>query len=285
MNAVGGQAVIEGVMMRNGNKIAVAVRKGKKIIVKKQKIKSITERMPWKLPIIRGAVGLFETLGIGIKTLNWSADIAAGEEDEKQSPWPFVTAIIIATAFALVIFKLIPLGIAQFFSKLGLDGRLSFNLIEGLAKISILIAYIWAIGRMKDVKRLFQYHGAEHKAVNCYEAKKPLTVANAMKFSPIHPRCGTSFILFVLIISIIVYIFVPMNFSFGLKLVARLALLPVIAGIAYEFLKFSAKYSNNIIMRILMKPGLLLQGLTTKEPTKKQMEVSIKVLKEVIRKK
>ncbi|MFH1065992.1 MAG: DUF1385 domain-containing protein [Nanoarchaeota archaeon] len=283
MNTVGGQAVIEGVMMRNGNKIAVAVRKGKKIIVKKQKIKSITEKKPWGFPIIRGAVGLFETLGIGIKTLNWSADIAAGEEDKKQSAWPFVTAIIIATAFALVIFKLIPLGIAQFFSRLGLDSRFSFNLVEGISKITILVAYIWLIGRMKDVKRLFQYHGAEHKAVNCHEAKKALTVANAMKFSPIHPRCGTSFILFVLIISIIVYIFVPMNFSFGLKLAARLALLPVIAGVAYEILKLSAKYQKNVLVRVLMKPGLALQGLTTKEPAKKQMEVSIKALKEVIK--
>ncbi|MFA5887683.1 MAG: DUF1385 domain-containing protein [Candidatus Nanoarchaeia archaeon] len=283
MKAVGGQAVIEGVMMRFGNRIAVAVRKGKKIIVKKQKIKSITERKPWSFPIIRGAVGLFETMGVGIKTLNWSADIATGEEGEKQSAWPFITAIILATVFALVIFKLIPLGIAQFFSKLGLDGRFSFNLVEGLAKISILVAYIWAIGKMKDVKVLFRYHGAEHKAVNCYEAKKPLTVANAMKFSPIHPRCGTSFILFVLLISIIVYIFVPMNFGFGLKYLLRIALLPLIAGIAYEFLKFSAKHQGNIVMKALMKPGLALQGLTTAEPNKKQMEVAIRALKEVIK--
>lgn len=285
MNSVGGQAVIEGVMMRNGNKIAVAVRKGKKIILKKEKIKSITEKKPWGFPVIRGAVGLFETLGIGIKTLNWSADFATGEENKKQSAWLFVTAIIIATAFALVIFKLIPLGIAQFFSKLGFDSRLSFNLVEGAAKIVILVAYIGVLGKMKDVKVLFQYHGAEHKAVNCYEAKKPLTVANAMKFSTIHPRCGTSFILFVLLISIVVYIFVPMNFSFGFKLAARLVLLPLIAGIAYEFLKFSAKHQGNAVMKALMKPGLLLQGLTTREPTKKQMEVSIRALKEVIRKK
>lgn len=283
MNAVGGQAVIEGVMMRNGNRIAVAVRKGKKIIVKKQKIKSITERKPWSFPVIRGAVGLFETLSMGIKTLNWSAQVAAGEEDKKESAWPFVLAIVIATAFALFIFKLIPLGIAQFFSKLGLDSRISFNLVEGIAKITILVAYIWAIGRMKDVKVLFQYHGAEHKAVNCYEAKKPLTVANAMKFSPIHPRCGTSFILFVLIISIVVYIFVPMNFSFALKYLARIALLPLIAGIAYEFLKFSAKHPSNKAMKILMKPGLALQGLTTNEPDKKQMEVAIRALKEALK--
>lgn len=281
MNAVGGQAVIEGVMMRNGNKIAVAVRKGKKIIVKKQKIKSITERKPWKYPIIRGAMGLFETLSVGIKTLNWSAQIASGEEDKKESAWAFIIAIIMATAFALIIFKLIPLGIAQLFSKWGFRGRLAFNLIEGISKIAILVAYIWAIGRLKDVKRLFQYHGAEHKAVNCYEAKNPLTVTNAMKFPTIHPRCGTSFILFVLLISIIVYIFVPMNFSFGLKYLLRIALLPLIAGIAYEILKLSAKYQKNVLVRILMKPGLALQGLTTNEPDKKQMEVAIKALKEV----
>ncbi|MDD4877527.1 MAG: DUF1385 domain-containing protein [Candidatus Nanoarchaeia archaeon] len=283
MNAVGGQAVIEGVMMRNGNKVSVAVRKGKKIIVKKQKIKSITARKPWKYPLFRGVAVLFESLSTGIKTLNWSAQIAAGEDEKDESAWAFIIAAIIATAFALVIFKLIPLGIAQFLSKFGLDSRISFNLVEGIAKIVILVAYIWAIGRMKDVKRLFQYHGAEHKAVNCYEAKKSLTVANAMKFSPIHPRCGSSFILFVLLISIAVYIFVPMNFSFGLKYLLRIALLPLIAGIAYEVLKLSAKYQKNLLVRVLMKPGLALQGLTTKEPDKKQMEVSIKALKAVLK--
>jgi len=284
MKAVGGQAVIEGVMMRFGNNVAVAVRKGKKILVKKHKIKSITERKPWSFPVIRGAVGLFETLSMGIKTLNWSALVAAGEEDKKESAWPFVLAIIIATVFALVIFKLIPLGIAQFFSKLGLDSIFSFNLVEGISKIIILVAYIWLIGKMKDVKVLFRYHGAEHKAVNCYEAGKALNVKNAMKFSPIHPRCGTSFILFVLLISIIIYIFVPMNFSFALKYALRIALLPLIAGIAYEFLKISAKYQDNIAIRILMKPGLALQGLTTNEPDEKQMEVAIRALKEVIKK-
>ncbi|HII16008.1 MAG TPA: DUF1385 domain-containing protein [Nanoarchaeota archaeon] len=279
---VGGQAVIEGVMMRKGNKIAVAVRKGRKIIVKKEKIKSITEKKPWNFPIIRGAVGLFETLSLGVKTLNWSAQIAVGEENKKESAWPFAISIVFATIFALVIFKLIPLGIAQFFSGLGLGGRLLFNIIEGISKVIILIAYIWAIGRMKDVKILFRYHGAEHKAVNCYEANKPLTVNNAMKFSTIHPRCGTSFILFVLLISIIVYIFVPMNFGFALKYVIRIALLPLIAGIAYEFLKISAKYGNNAVIKAAMKPGMMLQKLTTAEPTEKQMAVALKSIKAVL---
>ncbi len=286
MKAIGGQAVIEGVMMRNGNKIAVAVRRGKRIIVKKQRIKSITERKPWKYPIIRGAVGLFETIAVGMKTLNWSANIAAGEEEEEQNKWVFAATAIIATAFALLIFKFLPLGIAQALSKISiLSSRLAYNLVEGVSKAMIFALYIYAIGRMKDVKRLFRYHGAEHKAVNCYEAKKPLTVNNAMKFSTIHPRCGTSFILFVIIISIIVYIFVPMDFSFGLKLLARILLLLPIAGISYEVLKLSAKHSDNILLKTVIKPGLALQKLTTGEPDKKQMEVSIRAIKEVLKNK
>ncbi|MBU2638133.1 MAG: DUF1385 domain-containing protein [Nanoarchaeota archaeon] len=285
MKAVGGQAVIEGVMMRRGNKIAIAVRKGKKIIVKKEKVKTITEKRPWSFPVMRGALSLFETMAVGMKTLNWSANIAAGEEEEEQNKWIFAVTAVAATALAILIFKFLPLGIAQVFSRINaLSNRLAYNLVEGVSKIAVFTLYIYAIGKMKDVKRLFRYHGAEHKAVNCYEAKKPLTVKNVMKFSTIHPRCGTSFILFVIIISIIVYIFVPMDFSFGLKLLARILLLLPIAGISYEVLKLSAKHGDNILLKAVMKPGLALQKLTTAEPNKRQMEVSIKALKEVIKK-
>lgn len=285
MKAVGGQAVIEGVMMLNNGKLAIAVRKGKKILVKKKKVKTITAKRPWNLPVLRGAIALFETIAIGIKALNWSASVASGEEEETNK-WIFTLTAVISTVVALLIFKFLPLEIAQLLSRFNaLSGRFAYNIVEGVSKIIIFTLYFYAISKMKDVKRLFRYHGAEHKAVNCYEAKKPLTVKNAMKFTTIHPRCGTSFILFVILLSIVVYIFIPMDFSFALKLFLRILLLIPIAGISYELLKLSAKHGNNFFLKIVMKPGLMVQGLTTAEPSKKQLEVSIKALKEATGKK
>lgn len=280
---IGGQAVIEGVLMRNKNKIAIAIRKKNKIKIKKEIIK--TPSKFWKIPFLRGMYGLYETMKIGIKSLNYSANEALDDEDEKEElkSWHFVLTIILSIGLALVIFKLIPLAIAQFISTFSnlLKNNIIFNLIEGISKAIIFILYILLISLWKDVRTLFQYHGAEHKTVNCYEAKEKLIPKNVKKYSPIHPRCGTSFIVFVILISIIIYSFIP-NMAFGWKYLWRILLLPIIAGISYEILKLNAKFKNNKFLHSLSVPGMLIQKLTTSEPNEKQIEVAIKSLKAVI---
>ena len=276
METIGGQALIEGVLMRNKDKISIAVRKNKKIILKRETIKFKES----KKPFIRGIINLISTMHVGIKALNYSASIQLNKK-EKENKFINIITIIIAVIFALFLFKFLPLLLTQFIDdNLNLSSA-SFNITDGLIKLIILITYIYAISRMKDIKRVFQYHGAEHKAVNCYESKRQLTIKNVKNFSTIHKRCGTTFIFLVIFISIIVYVFIPKDYSFSLKLLLRILLLPIIASISYEILKFSAKY-NNIITRTITYPGLLIQKLTTNEPDNKQIEVAIKALKGVI---
>ncbi len=282
MNKIGGQAVIEGVMMRSANKMAVAVRNPKgKIVVKVEKLDLVSEKVK-KWFFIRGVVSLVEMLAHGIKTLNYSAEIASGENGKKkgQTNWLVLSLILILSiGFGLLIFKFLPLLVAQLINP---DSNIVFNLIDGGVKLLIFVAYVYAISFMKDVRRVFEYHGAEHKAVRCYEAKKKLIVKNAKKFSTLHPRCGTSFIMIVLIISVLVYVFIPKTVPFMYKLVYRIFLLPVIASISYEVLKLSAKYENNFFFHLFDKPGLWIQRITTKEPDDKQLEVALTALKKVL---
>ena len=273
---IGGQALIEGVLMRNKEKICIAVRKDKKIIVKKEKIKFKESKMPF----FRGITNLISTMYVGMKALNYSASIQIGKK-EKENKVMSVITILIAVIFALFLFKFLPLLLTQLIdNKLNLSSA-SFNITDGIIKLVILVSYIYIISRMKDIKRVFQYHGAEHKAVNCYESKKSLTINNVKKFSTTHKRCGTTFIIFVIFTSIIVYVFIPKSYSFLLKLSLRILLLPLIASMSYELLKLSAKY-DNIITKTITSPGLLIQKLTTNEPDNKQIEVAIKSLKGVI---
>ena len=273
---IGGQALIEGVLMRNKEKICIAVRKDKKIIVKKEKIKFKES----KIPFFRGITNLISTMYVGMKALNYSANIQIGKK-EKENKVMSVITILIAVIFALFLFKFLPLLLTQLIdNKLNLSSA-SFNITDGIIKLIILVSYIYIISRMKDIKRVFQYHGAEHKAVNCYESKKSLTINNVKKFSTTHKRCGTTFIIFVIFTSIIVYVFIPKGYSFLLKLSLRILLLPLIASMSYELLKLSAKY-DNIITKTITSPGLLIQKLTTNEPDNKQIEVAIKSLKGVI---
>ena len=273
---IGGQALIEGVLMRNKEKICIAVRKDKKIIVKKEKIRFKES----KIPFFRGITNLISTMYVGMKALNYSASIQIGKK-EKENKVMSVITILIAVIFALFLFKFLPLLLTQLIdNKLNLSSA-SFNITDGIIKLVILVLYIYIISRMKDIKRVFQYHGAEHKAVNCYESKKSLTINNVKKFSTTHKRCGTTFIIFVIFTSIIVYVFIPKGYSFLLKLSLRILLLPLIASMSYELLKLSAKY-DNIITKTITSPGLLIQKLTTNEPDNKQIEVAIKSLKGVI---
>ncbi len=297
--AIGGQAVIEGVLMRTNEKYAIAVRQPNgRIIVKKEKYISRTKKNKFLgLPFVRGVIMLWETLILGYKALTFSANQALDDEDqdkknkgkankdkEKQELGTpeLVITIIISIVVALALFKFLPLLIATFFkNKIG-GSNILFNVIDGIAKFTILVIYLVAISTMKDVKRLFQYHGAEHKTVHCYEKNKKLTVENVKKDSKVHARCGTTFILVVLFLSIIFYLFIPFNTNFWVKLLIRILFLPVIAGISYEWIRFSGKHSNNFFAKILIGPGLLVQNLTTREPDDNQIEVAIKALKAVI---
>lgn len=282
---IGGQAVMEGVMMKSPTHVAIAVRKPNgKIKVKKEEYTSWTKKNKFfALPVIRGFVVFIETIGEGSRALSYSAKEALEEEDVAESSgWIMVVSMIIALALALLLFKFVPLGAAQFFSNYyNLSNRFIFNLIEGLIKIFILVSYIYLISKMKDIQRIFQYHGAEHKVVHCYEKEKKVSVKLAKKFPCAHSRCGTSFLLFVVLVSVIVYLLIPLGYSIWSKFLWRLALLPLIAGLSYEILKLGANHPKNFIFRWLSWPGILLQNLTTAEPDDKQLEVAVKALKAV----
>ena len=277
---VGGQAVIEGVMMRGFGKVATAVREPDgNIRVEVKPVKSVTERFPvLKLPILRGAVSLFESLILGLKSLSFSAQ-AAGEEDEQLSDRELVATIILAITLACALFVAIPTFAAKFFRTFT-DDPIALNLAEGVVRLIIFLAYLFAISRMKDVQRVFQYHGAEHKTIFCYEAELPLTVANIKKFPRLHPRCGTSFLLIVMLVSIVVFAFLGWP-ELWLRILSRIILLPLVAGVSYELIRFSARSQNSLVKAATL-PGLWLQYLTTREPDDEMIEVAIKSLEGVI---
>jgi uncharacterized protein YqhQ len=281
---IGGQAVINGVMMRSPNYYSVSVRK------ENNKIKTIHKNIPkpkkiFKVPFIRGIYNLIDMMKVGLKALNFSAE-EASDEEEKLKPYQLILTTIITFAIAIFIFKYLPLLSARFFENsftLVKDNYILFNIIDGLSKIVLFALYIFLISRLKEIKEVFRYHGAEHKTVNCYEANKKLTPKNCMKFSRLNLRCGTSFIVIVLIISIFVYVFIPKEFSFLTKLGLRVLLLPAIASVSYEILKLLDKFKCSKFARFLSAPGLLIQRLTCYEPNEKQIEVAIKSIKEVIK--
>ena len=220
-------------------------------------------------------------LSHGVKALNYSTDIALGEDkkEEKTNWFFFIMIVIFSVGLGLLIFKFLPLLIAQLINP---ESNILFNLIDGIVKLFIFVAYVYIISLMKDIKEVFRYHGAEHKVVNCYEAKEKLIVKNAKKYSTLNPRCGTSFIMIVIIVSIATYIFIPKTVPFMYKFLYRILLLPVIAGISYELLKISAKYEQNFFFRLFVKPGIWIQYITTKEPDEKQLEVALAALKKVL---
>ncbi|HLC51700.1 MAG TPA: DUF1385 domain-containing protein [Candidatus Nanoarchaeia archaeon] len=271
---VGGQAVIEGVMMRNKQRFAVAVRiKDGTIKILKQK----SSKYPkcFELPFARGVVGLFYTLYDGIKALIWSSNQQMGDK-EKLSKKEVIGTIVISLLFSILFFVVIPFFGASVISSEGI----LFNALDGTFRILLFLGYLLVISLMSEVKTLFKYHGAEHKTIYCYENKQDLTIENVKRYSRFHPRCGTSFIFIVLLLSI--FIFSLIEGSLWVKLIARILLLPVIAGIGYELIKLSGKFSKNIIVKILIAPGLWLQRITTKEPSDQQLEVAIQSLKAVV---
>lgn len=288
---IGGQAVIEGVMMRGLGYYVVAVRKNKKIITKKGLIKKKKYNF-LKLPFIRGFVNLVEMLIIGMKSLMWSARQATPTQ-EKVGKNELVFTILISILFVILFFMALPYFLTSFIGFSEEKKPILFNIIDGIIRIFIFLSYIILISFIKDVKTLFQYHGAEHKAIHCYEKDKKLDLRNVKKFTTLHPRCGTSFLLIVFVMSVIVFSLLPSiillyyphfsNWNIwlrkGILFPMRILLVPVIAGISYELLKVSDKHQKNPLFKLISMPGLWLQKITTKEPNNKQIEVAIASLK------
>ncbi|SOB96374.1 DUF1385 domain-containing protein [Pseudobutyrivibrio ruminis] len=286
-SGIGGQAVMEGVMMRNGNKYAVAVRTpDKSIAVDVKNTKDIND-MWHKIPIIRGMVSFIDSLVIGLSTLMYSASFFEDEEDavdksklseeelkklEKKEKAEMGGTLVLSFVLALGIFFALPYFISLGLNKY-IESQALIALIEGLIRIGIFIGYIVMISHMDDIKRTFMYHGAEHKCINCIEAGKPLTVENVRTATRFHKRCGTSFIFIVFIISVFVFMFISFDNTW-VKLIARLLLIPVIAGISYEFIRLAGRHENGFV-NIFSKPGLWLQRLTVMEPDDDMIEVGI----------
>lgn len=303
--AVGGQAVIEGVMMRSPNFTATAVRKKNgEIKIQDKPFKSITAKYKLlKIPFVRGIVNLFEMMIIGMHSINFSAqeyaedfdetpaeDKVNGEAEQEKSSkimdtLTFAFSIVFSLALAVFLFKFIPLAITEY-----LRGKfpyianhyIAFNAVDGVIRIAIFLLYIFTLSIFKSFRRIFEYHGAEHKSIFTYEKNLALTPENAKIQSRFHPRCGTSFIVIVFLISIAIYTFVPRNPIFWINLTQRIFVLPLIAAVGYEILKWSAKRMNNAFVKVLIAPGLWTQRITTKEPDDSQLEVALHALKKTL---
>ncbi len=303
MTSIGGQAVMEGVMMRGPKDIAISVRKPDgEIITDIRPVSSVMQKCKiLKLPIIRGVVSFFESLIVGTKALMFSAEFQDLEDDDykekkkemteeeiaknkektdKFMSWAIFGSVIVALFFSVGLFMMLPaflVGLLRDFA--GLNNVVA-TILEGVIRIGIFLLYLFLASLMKDIRRVFEYHGAEHKTIFCYESGEELTVENARKFSTLHPRCGTSFLFIVMIVSIILFSFISWENPIQ-RLLIRLLLLPVVAGISYEIIKFAGR-STGKFMKLVSAPGKLLQKITTKEPDESQLEVAICALKAVL---
>ncbi len=302
----GGQAVIEGVMMRGKKHYAVACRKSNnEIVVKQENVESFMKGFQWlNKPFLRGTLALIDAMVLGMKTLIFSANLQLKEIDEEErkkkqeqsetiapekteeaksetiNDIRVMGSVVLGLAFGILLFVVGPNILAHLVNKQVANPFL-MNIIEGFVKITIFFLYIYLISKMKDIQRIFMYHGAEHKVINTYESGLPLTLENISKYGTIHTRCGTSFIMIVLVISIFVHFFVGWSDIWYWRILARLALLPVIAGIAYEIIKFAGRHQGSKLLRVLLAPGLWMQKITTREPTDDQVEVALTALNTV----
>lgn len=278
---VGGQAVIEGVMMRGKTHVAVAVRQPDgEISVDVRPVNSISDRYPiLKKPFLRGVVSLVESLVMGMKALAYSAQVS-GDEDEKLDSKEMALTIAVSAGLAILLFIVIPTWSMRFLTGITQD-HMALNLAEGVLRMAIFLAYIAAISSMNDIQRVFQYHGAEHKTIYTYEAGLPLKVENVRQFSTLHPRCGTNFLMIVMLISMFIFTFLGWP-SLLERIASRIILMPVIAGVSYELIRYAGAHTDNPLVRIAITPGLLLQKLTTRQPDASQIEVAIASLKAVV---
>jgi uncharacterized protein YqhQ len=280
----GGQAVIEGVMMRGKESVAVAVRQANgKLTVTRESLHNMYKGRLRETPLVRGVIVLIETLVLGTRALLHSAQVASAEEGEEEKiPAALLWGTVAGSlAFAVALFFIAPLFTTRYFIDPYIDSALLSNVVEGFIRIGIFIVYLIVIGLIPDIRRVFAYHGAEHKVVNAYEAGSPLEVEAVKSYSTAHTRCGTGFIFIVLIISIFVFALLGRP-TLWISVLSRIILIPVIAAIGYEIMKFGASHIKNTAIRILLAPGLMLQAMTTREPDGNQLETAISALNEVI---
>lgn len=297
---IGGQALIEGVMMKGPESIAIAVRKPDgEIVIEKKQLRLRKNKLA-KLPVIRGIVEFIRIMVIGVKALMFSADFVDLEEDENAEPSKFDAyleklfgdklkdavvyfSVIVSIGFSVGFFILLPNLLASIlpFDKKTTSGVIYYNLFEGVLRVGIFFAYLVLVSKLKDIQRVWQYHGAEHKTIHCYEHEEELTIENVRKYTTKHPRCGTSFIFIVMIISIIVFAFTGWN-SIWMNILIRIVLIPFVAGISYEVLKFMGRRTEWRLVRILSAPGLAFQHFTTREPDDSQIEVAITAFNNVL---
>jgi len=287
---VGGQAVMEGVMMRAPHSYCVAVRKPNgEIVTEQQPLAKISETYPiFKLPVLRGVGTLYQAMSLGMKALKFSADVSMDEikkEEKAKNPnakevpgWVMAGNLIFSLAMFIFMYKFIPLYLVTWVKGFYpvLNERIPFNIADGLVRMLIFLGFMWGLSKMKDIRRVFQYHGAEHKVVFNFESGKPVNVENAQQFVTWHPRCGTSFLFVVMLVSIVFYTLIPFD-GFMAKLVSRIALLPVITGVSYELIRFAAKRRGSVLAT-MTAPGLWLQRITTKPPADDQTAVAISAL-------
>jgi uncharacterized protein YqhQ len=272
--AYGGQALIEGVLMRGTRFLSAAVRDPEgKIVIKNEELGGLYTSKIAKMPFLRGIVVLWDSLGLGMQYITYSANIQTGEDEKIEGPVYGLT-ILLSFAIAIGLFFLAPAALVQLVEKWLHLSAFVGNLIEGVIRLGLVILYIWAVGKMPDIHRVFSYHGAEHKTINAFEAGAELTPGNVAKFPLQHPRCGTGFILILVIFSVILFTLLgPMSMLW--RLLTRVLLLPVLVVLAYEYMRFSANHLDHPIGRILAAPGLAMQKLTTNEPTPEMLEVAI----------
>jgi uncharacterized protein YqhQ len=270
----GGQAVIEGVMMRGSQSVAIAMRApNEEIVIHSEPLSGIYKSKIIKIPFLRGLVALWDALGLGIRALTISANIQTGEDEKLEGPALYLT-LGISLTFGIGLFFLMPAVVGQLSERvLGISAWWS-NLLEGLVRLALLVGYIWIIGKSSEIKRVFAYHGSEHKTINAFEAGAELTPETVSHFSLEHPRCGTAFLLSLVLLSVLVFSLLGPLPMFW-RLASRILLIPVLAGIAYEYIRWTANHLDSKVVRTMIKPNLALQHLTTREPTLQMLEVSI----------
>ena len=273
---VGGQAVIEGVMMRAPGGYCVAVRKPKGDIVLESK--KIPEHK-WKIPVLRGTFVFFHSLVLGMRALNFSASVVEDEDQKPLSSWAMAGSMVMALGVGVVIFVVLPLLLTHW---LKVRGSLAFNVVDGGIRMVLFFLYLGFISLFSDIRRIFAYHGAEHKVVHTFEAREDLTIENARKKSTLHPRCGTSFLLFVVVVSIVCFAFIPQSSPLVVKFGLRILLLPLVGGLSYELIRLSYTLRRNIIGKTLAAPGMMLQKITTREPDDSMLDVAIRSLQSAL---
>ncbi|MDH4139665.1 MAG: DUF1385 domain-containing protein [Coriobacteriia bacterium] len=293
---IGGQAVLEGVMMRGKHNWAVAVRKPDgDVHLEEHELKTTASKRPWLgKPVVRGVVGLFETLVLAMKAFSISASVSGETEEEQLSSKEIAFTMILGVALALLLFIVLPAVLTNWVVGQATERPFTWNIVDGLLRVAAFFAYIWAVSRIKDIQRVFAYHGAEHKTIHAYEHGLPLEAQVIQRYETMHVRCGTSFLLMVMVIAILVFSLVPVKAlaaawgvegRYGILAIAiasRIVLLPLIAGLAYEVIKWAGKAPDNKLVRIVLWPGLMLQKMTTREPSDDMVEIAVAAMRAVV---